>query len=137
MLACESLHSQACPEPWLFIGYGALMMAGMCFTAAGHGGLARCPLLFVPQSGLLRHAAMSATPGDRLAAASAHVSQLAGTMSDRGRRIVASFLALDLGLDWRCGATWYMHASPCLSAHTAASPCCPPLQPRHSTESII
>jgi hypothetical protein len=28
-------------------------------------------------------------------------------MSNRGRQNVASFLALDLGLDWRLGADWF------------------------------
>lgn len=28
-------------------------------------------------------------------------------MSNRGRQNVASFLALDLGLDWRWGADWF------------------------------
>lgn len=30
-----------------------------------------------------------------------------GFMSNRGRQNVASFLALDLGLDWRWGADWF------------------------------
>ena len=28
-------------------------------------------------------------------------------MSNRGRQNVASYLALDLGLDWRLGADWF------------------------------
>lgn len=32
-----------------------------------------------------------------------------GFMSNRGRQNVASFLALDLGLDWRLGGDWFEH----------------------------
>ena len=28
-------------------------------------------------------------------------------MSNRGRQNVASYLALDLGIDWRLGADWF------------------------------
>ena len=31
-------------------------------------------------------------------------------MSNRGRQCVASFLALDLQMDWRLGAQWFEHA---------------------------
>lgn len=31
----------------------------------------------------------------------------AGYMSNRGRQNVASYLALDLGIDWRLGADWF------------------------------
>jgi deoxyribodipyrimidine photo-lyase len=39
----------------------------------------------------------------------ANMRELAATgwMSNRGRQNVASFLALDLGLDWRLGADWF------------------------------
>lgn len=30
-----------------------------------------------------------------------------GFMSNRGRQNVASYLVLDLGLDWRAGAWWF------------------------------
>ena len=30
-------------------------------------------------------------------------------MSNRGRQNVASYLALDYGLDWRTGADWFEH----------------------------
>jgi deoxyribodipyrimidine photolyase len=30
-------------------------------------------------------------------------------MSNRGRQNVASYLALDLGVDWRRGADWFEH----------------------------
>lgn len=31
----------------------------------------------------------------------------AGFMSNRGRQNVASYLALDMGIDWRLGADWF------------------------------
>lgn len=34
-------------------------------------------------------------------------SRPAGFMSNRGRQNVASYLALDLGIDWRHGADWF------------------------------
>ena len=41
-----------------------------------------------------------------------HVTQCdgavpAGYMSNRGRQNVASYLALDLGVDWRAGGDWF------------------------------
>ncbi len=32
---------------------------------------------------------------------------MAGFMSNRGRQNVASYLILDLGVDWRKGAEWF------------------------------
>ena len=41
----------------------------------------------------------------------ANMRELAATgfMSNRGRQNVASYLALDLGIDWRFGADWFEH----------------------------
>jgi hypothetical protein len=38
-----------------------------------------------------------------------HTSSPTGFMSNRGRQNVASYLALDLGVDWRRGADWFEH----------------------------
>lgn len=45
-------------------------------------------------------------------------SLTAGWMSNRGRQNVASYLALDLGVDWRKGADWFEH---CLLDYDVAS----------------
>ena len=36
-------------------------------------------------------------------------SRATGFMSNRGRQNVASYLILDLGVDWRRGADWFEH----------------------------
>jgi deoxyribodipyrimidine photolyase len=74
----------------------------------------------------------------------ANMRELASTgfMSNRGRQNVASYLVLDLGVDWRLGASWFEHHlidhdvtsnfGNWISAAGASTPSASPWHPYHS-----
>ena len=84
-------HAGAAGHRW---GAGGYIVCAAC-----KGGAARFPPLPLPMTPALLPSASIFPPRPP--------PLLTGFMSNRGRQNVASFLALDLGVDWRWGADWF------------------------------
>jgi deoxyribodipyrimidine photo-lyase len=65
-----------------------------------------CPITRVPDIQLLEMWKEGRT-GMPLVDANMRELSSTGFMSNRGRQNVASYLVLDLGVDWRLGASWF------------------------------
>eukprot|EP00877_Chromochloris_zofingiensis_P000317 jgi/Chrzof1/10286/Cz04g35200.t1 len=100
-----------------YFRFYALKHGNRIFYPHGPAGAART-WLGGPEAEQLFNRWKAGSTGMPLVDANMRELALTGWMSNRGRQNVASYLALDLGVDWRKGADWFEH---CLLDYDVAS----------------